>query len=254
MKRYLIIGLLLGVFLALGGTCAASITFVAATENDADSTSITVTVPTGVQDGDLLIMVCTQAEDEDGNWNTPSGWTQEVVDHPVGGTPPSVPGTSVFSRIAASEPASYACTITNTATDLVAKMVAFRSVDTGTPMDATPTTANGGNSANPDPPSITTVTDGAFVFAIAFQDNSTASSLTIPTGYTDPDGLGLIKRNTSGSNGCSLAVAYKEIVTAGAEDPGTFGFTASEEWGAISVAIRPTVVGGGKRRFGVIGD
>jgi len=219
-----------------------AITFVAATEATSATATVTINVPSGVLDGDLLLLVCVQSDGEDGSWNSLSGWTEEVVDAVAGGSAPSSPECSVFSRIASSEPASYAPSVDNPAgVGTVAKMMAFRNPDAATPMDQTPTTATGSGNATPDPPSITTQTPGAFVVAIGFMDDDLATLAGVPTGYTDPDGLGIIT-TAGGGNGCSLGVAYNEIASAGPEDPSAFNFSDSDEWGAISVALRP---GGG---------
>ncbi len=56
----------------------------------------------------------------------------------------------------------------------------WRGQDLTTPEDTTPTIASSGNGM-PDSPSITTVTDGALVFAIGFlDDDNVASSVTAP--------------------------------------------------------------------------
>jgi hypothetical protein len=219
-----------------------AITFVGATEANVDGQSLTISVVAGLQDNDVMWLIVTQSDGEDGSWNSLTGWVEQVVDAIVGGGPPSAPETSVFRRVvtdAGSEPASYAPSVdTGADVGLVGKMVAFRGVDIVTPVDATATTATGSGDANPNPPSITTVTDGAFVLAVGFKDDDNGVYGSVPTNYTDPDGLGTVV-NAGGGNGCSLGCAYREIVSFGAEDPGTFDFTDSDEWGAISLAIRP---------------
>lgn len=111
-------------------------------------------------------------------------------------------------------------------------VVVLIGVDTTTPEDAATTTATGINSAVANPPSITTVTDGAWVIAVA--ESSSSSDHTAPSGYSN-----FIFENGSAAQ---AALATKEITTAGAEDPGTMGGDSSPPifaWAAATVAVRP---------------
>lgn len=219
-----------------------AISLVGATEADANGQALPINVPAGTLDNDVMYLVVSQSDGEDGSWNSLTGWTEEVIDAGVGGGPPSAPECSVFRRVALSEPASYTPTIDNGAdVGLVGKMIVFRGVDTVTPVDATATTATGSGDANPNPPSISTVTNGAVVLAVGFADDDLGVYGSVPSGYSDPDGLGTVV-NSGGGNGCSLGVAWNTIPSSGPEDPGTFNFTDSDEWGAISLAIRPDLL------------
>lgn len=219
-----------------------AITLVGATEAFATAQALPINVPAGVQDNDVMWLVVVQSDGEDGSWNSLTGWVEQVVDAGVGGGPPSAPECSVFRRVADSEPASYTPTVDNGAdVGLVGKMVVFRGVDAVTPVDATATTATGSGDANPNPPSITTVTNGAVVLAVGFADDDLGAYGSVPADYSDPAGLGTVV-SSGGGNGCSLGVAWNTIAALGAEDPGTFDFTDADEWGAISLAIRPTTV------------
>lgn len=107
----------------------------------------------------------------------------------------------------------------------------FRGEDTGTPIDTAATSAiSGAASTNPDPPSITTVTDNAIVLAAAV---STAldSTITAPSGYS----------NNTQANSVSVTVAgaWKLISPAGAENPASWTNWSSGNWIAACVAIRP---------------
>lgn len=218
------------------------ITLVGATEATAIGQALPINLPAGVLDNDVMYIVVAQSDGEDGSWNALTGWVEEVVDAGVGGGPPSAPECSVFRRVALSEPASYTPTIDNGVdAGLVGKMIVFRGVDTVTPVDATATTATGSGDSNPNPPSITTGTNGAVVLVVGFMDDDLAVYGSVPSGYSDPDGLGIIT-SSGGGNGCSLGVAWNTIPSFGAEDPGTFEFTDPDEWGAISLAIRPDLL------------
>lgn len=115
---------------------------------------------------------------------------------------------------------------------------ALRGVDNTTPEDASPTTATG-NSTNPDPASITTATDGAWVLAGAASANND-SAITVPSSYSN-----LTNANSSSANPNTTGAATREITTAGAENPGTFGSWITGQWGCITVAVRPAPAVGG---------
>lgn len=115
-------------------------------------------------------------------------------------------------------------------------------VDTTTPEDATTTTATGINGAVPDPPSITTVTAGAWVIAIgACTHQSPTSGCTAPTNYTN------LEDDWSNSGWGRIMMATRNITAAGAEDPGVFTLGggvasgANDSWCAASVAVRPGI-------------
>ena len=113
--------------------------------------------------------------------------------------------------------------------------VVFRGVDSTTPIDATTTTASS-SSGDPNPAAITTATDGAMVVALAFLDDDLVEGgITAPSGYTLADAN---EFGSSGSGGTVMAV-YKEVATAGSEDPGTIVTTGDDWWWAATVALRP---------------
>lgn len=215
-----------------------TITYVDSTQADAGSgATLTLTKPTGVQDGDLLLAVIVVEDDATQTWDTvPSGWTLLVDSYATGGAPVSPPSCSVWYRVASSEGSSYDWILNASGLGIIGAMLAYRNVDNSTPMDATRTLAQGDNSQNPNPPSIDTVTNGAFVVAIAFHDDDTGLD-SMSSGYAEREEVA----DANGGNGATLGVCDDEIVSAGTEDPGTFQNSGSdsEEWGAITIALRP---------------
>jgi hypothetical protein len=189
---------------------------------------------TGLADDDYMIFSIVHAESEDGDWTvTPGGLTSLIAEHQAGQTPPSIPGISIWAKFASSESGTYTFT-TDFSSGMVGILAAYRGVLISTPQDAAATTAQSTAGGNIDAPSITTVTDGAFVLAFGFKDADT--NITVPTDYTSR-GLG---GTGAGGNGCAYMLADDEIVSAGAEDPAAFG-NASDEWGAVTMALRPIV-------------
>lgn len=107
----------------------------------------------------------------------------------------------------------------------------LRDVDLVSPQDATTTTATGTGTVTS--PSITTVTRAAWV--LPFASGNSLSTPTAPSGY-----IGLVRINAADNNDSTSAVAYKIVDPAGSEVIGTWGAFAPSNWGAITVAVRPS--------------
>lgn len=223
----------------LGGVPPDPMAFVAATEATSAVNSITINVPAGVVDGDTLLLQVTQSDGEDGNINALAGWIEELANQGSGGAPPSEPETSIFTRIASSEPASYVATCTNGgAVGMVARMIAFRVGDQVTSLDVAITTATHTDNT-PNPPSNTPVTRGCFAVAMWWHDDDLGVYGSIPAGYTDPDALGSVT-TAGGGNGCSIGSAIKLLTGAlQAENPAAFNVTDTDEGGSATILLRP---------------
>ena len=94
--------------------------------------------------------------------------------------------------------------------------IAFRNVNTTTPLDVTTTKNSSGS--RPNPPAITTSTDDTMIVAFGFiDDHSGVSALTAPSGYTQA------AYNYNSSYNASVMAIYKALPSAGTDDPGQFG-------------------------------
>lgn len=198
----------------------------------AGALSVSVNVPVGTVNGDTMIMIHSGSSAE--SYTTPSGWTVVAGPRSTANTG-SVPGMMCYRRTASSEPANYSPAGNGATVTRIAHIMTFRNVN-ATPIDATTTQASGAG-AVADCAVITTVTNGALVLAIGLMDADATPNMVEPSGYT------MIQATTLASavsNGHRLAVASKIVATAGAEDPGAFTGTAVDEWGAMTVAIRPS--------------
>ncbi len=56
-----------------------AITLVGATEATSTTDTVTINVPAGVQDNDLLYLVACQTDGEDGSWNSLAGWMVALI-------------------------------------------------------------------------------------------------------------------------------------------------------------------------------
>lgn len=125
----------------------------------------------------------------------------------------------------------------NTADALVAACIILRGQD-ASPIDVTSTTANG-SSADPDPASITPVSNDCAIITLATSGVNDGGVLA-PTNYTR-----VAQNAAADTNNITTAIAYR-ILTGGAgspEDPATFTAWSSGAWVAATVAIRPAGAG-----------
>lgn len=109
----------------------------------------------------------------------------------------------------------------------------LRGVDNTTPEDATPTTAKA-TTTNPDAPSITTVTDNAWVLALAASIVNDSSITPPASPYTLTS-----TNNQNDTNAATIACAVKTVAAHGAENPPSWTGWSSGAWFAVSVAVRP---------------
>lgn len=182
--RRLETGLLRQALVAFGGlllaaaTASGAVSRVGSAVGTVSSSAVSVqntTPPAGVASGDLMIAVVGQRGTGYPVVNSaPAGWTL-VLNRDDGGTS----GVSIYRKLAtASEPASYAWGLRNN--DRAAgAIVAFRGVDTTTPVEASGTQANAASTSY-TAPSITTTTADTLLLAI-FSAITGSASFTAPT-------------------------------------------------------------------------
>jgi hypothetical protein len=191
-----------------------------------------VTLPGSPQENDIVIY----AHSSDGAVSPgvqTSGYTDLLTDHAA-----TNPGRESGYKVMGVTPDTVATFNQATGNEYTAGVLqVWRSLDNGTPIDDTPTTATGGTGM-PDPPSFTTLTDDALVVAIGFlDDDNDASNVTAPSGYGD-----LLAHDNSGTpppDNATTMIASLEKASAGAEDPAAFGGTGTDQWAAVTFALRP---------------
>lgn len=103
-------------------------------------------------------------------------------------------------------------------------------------------TGNVGSDTNPDPLTLDPfnwATEDTLWIAVAACDG-TPTFTGFPTSYTQEDHTtaGGHAASSGGAGGAGLAMAYRQL-NAGSEDPGTFTISATEQWAALTVAVRP---------------
>ena len=196
--------------------------------------SSSVTAPTGMLPGDLLIVMrgadansFSDAEDE------PNGFTRLCYGR-------SACTISCSYRVQPNPVDSQITGIDGGAdsSDNAYIAMVFRNVNITNPIDVTTPDVNY-EDGRPLPPSITTVTDGCMLLVGgAWDDQNIESSVGSPSGYTDIREEDL---NDTATDLVTIACGYKLQETAGTETPGTFsgGLSSGEGSSSFIVALRP---------------
>lgn len=204
----------------------------ATSKETGNQTSHTVTLPTPVGAGDLVVVkVALDSFDEANSFTWPAPWVEIFdVEHP-GGNIVSV--TAGYLIAAGSETTVI---VTSTHSDH-STHIAYRFDDwhgTTPPEGATAT----GSSQTPDPPSLNPtgwdIEDTFWIAGIAV-DRPTDSHPTTadPTNYVNP-----VDSVDDVSSGVFCRTAEREL-NAASEDPATYTLTASEDWIAWTIGVPP---------------
>ena len=203
----------------------------------AAAANITINLPAGVVQNDVAYAaVATGATTDIDVTETGGTWT-ELADLYQNDTTDI--NMAVYRKVMGASPDASVTMDASAGTNIhVGIVVVLRGVDTTTPEDAATTTAGAIDSGTPNPPAITTVTQGAWV--LAFGGSSEGDAVpNAPANYGD-------LRFQNGTNVC-LAFARRLMAATGSENPLTFGDivgTTADSWAAATVAVRPAVAGG----------
>lgn len=119
-------------------------------------------------------------------------------------------------------------TITGISTASAAVAVGIRNVDNSSLIFSVAS----GTTGNPNPPSLASVTEAAFVLIFGLLDDvNVAGSVGAPAGYQ------LIEAVQATVAGQTVMAAYKIAETAGTYDPGAFTSTGTDDWVAFTISI-----------------
>jgi hypothetical protein len=187
------------------------------------ATSRSVTKPTGVVSGDVMIAVVTY--DGSADVVTASGWTE------LGSATGSDITAHVLYRVAGgSEGASYTFSVVNSHA-IGASITAYYNVDTTTPIDNYSIQANAAGASMPAPAAWATSTAGRLVFLGGVSNSTT---VTPPSGATE-----LVD---AGSTGIRVYVADEVLTTSGNHSKTATIASSSFASVAATVILRPTYV------------
>ncbi len=202
----------------------------------ANAASITVTLPSGSADGDLIFILLRGATEGGNRWSQTSGTTGwvEITGSDSNGQ------VSLFKQIGASE--------SNPSFDNVSSerllSIALRITGAEDPSTQFPerSTVSTGTSTGPNPSGVTP-TGGAKDYlwlAVASTGDGRASFDSAPADFTDLQNVG----TPGAANGCSAGTAER-LLNASTLNPGAFTISRSELWSAHTIAVHPVAAAAG---------
>jgi len=195
--------------------------------------AVTLTFSTTPSQNDYTVVVVGSPAETPADCSmTTTGYTRLAYHTGAAAANPSI---ALFYKKQGASPDATAVTVADggSGTDTSAIGFVLRGVDTSTPSDQTPTSAGETTGEDPNPASITTLTDGACVIIAALMTVVKDTSITTPSGYTTYSQVG------DDTYDHTLAAAYKVCGAAGVEEPAAWTTWGSGLWYAITVAFRP---------------
>ncbi len=225
-----------GLLIALAASLSAqaAITYVGAstTTSSSPTNSVTVTKPTGLAAGDVLLAYIVQRGNRfplsSNMVSTPTGWTL-VLANDNG----SSLGVVMYRKVAtASEPASYAWTL-GASDRTLGSIVAFRGVDNTTPVNVSGAQANAASTTY-TAPSVTTTAANTMLVTFFAATNGNASVNTA-TGMTQA--FAASSGGGAGPNGASIGSSYAIQAAAGASGTKTSTANTSLTSNGATVAL-----------------
>ncbi len=194
-----------------------------------NSASWTLTYPTNLASGDLILMIAAS----DGNTTTiipdDAGWTQGIANS--AGSAISL--TTYYKPSNGTETGTFTATVQG-GTEQGGWRIFRITGWWGTALNGITSFAANGSSANPDPPNLDPAgwaTEDTLWFACCAVDTSRTISVYPLASNNTADVSG-------GSTGATLGVCSTNS-TVGSLDPGTFTVSASDDWCAGTIAVRP---------------
>lgn len=209
----------------------------------ATRTNSTITAPTGIANGDLLVAVLHVGDSSALPALTvtpPAGWT-EVTNSPSASDKPD-PYTiaiHVFHKVASGESGNY--TFSHTSAETEGYMYRLTGADTTTPIDATPAAQqfSGTNGQTTGYDSVTPVTNGAFlIFAESDWDGPGAGAVSGSTPTISVRRAGSISWIGDGTQTTAGATGARTRTNGNTH-------TSLTRWASIVVPIRPATGGSG---------
>lgn len=199
------------------------ISFVGATANDTTTTTLTGSIPAGVQAGDVLVWTVVT---HNANVTTPpAGWDLRNTLSPG----PSIQVT--YTRtVTASTPAPVL--VMSAAGGHYGHLIAFRGVDTANPVDAVASVYNSANSTSHTAPTVTTTVADTMVLRVASCFTNTTRSYS----WTGVDNFNW---GASGTGRRYMASATQVKPVAGPTATSSATFTLSTWSYGLTLALRP---------------
>jgi len=206
------------------------------------ATQHTLTYPTGIQAGDLLIMFAAlDGANVTATWSGPS-YTRIVAQTSGGAGSQSL--DTAYKIASGSESGTFLLDLSASE-----QLICYHWRITGwhgtTPPEGTPSS---GNDANPDAPSETPSWGAGDTLWVAFAATNNGNLSVFPTNYNDNQAFD----NSGGSGIADGAVASRNL-NAASDDPGTYtNDIGIQPWAAATIAVRSSDVSGPAPLTGVV--
>lgn len=223
--------------LMLGSAAFGQITLRGSSSNNSVTTSISVTMPVGVVQNDVMIAVIAK-QGNIADATAPAGWTLIDGADLAGGTDRN--GTVFYKVAGPGEAGPYSFTLGAGTTHAGATIVAFAGVDPSTPFDVGPGTIQvNASSSTVTAAAITNTTANAAIVMCGMLagSNRTFSGWTT----TSPGALAEIAEDGTGdtNDGARAGAAWALKATISTTGSGTATLSGSERNGGILLALRP---------------
>jgi RHS repeat-associated protein len=222
----------------------AQITFRAAGAQVAGTgASITPVIPAGTQAGDLAILIVAGRPSDTSQPAAPAGWTLRSSSLREAGA--NDLRVMTFYRVLTATNTNPTVTLPanwqGNARGASAQIAVWRGVSTTTPFDTADITGNAA-AATWTPPTITTVTAGAWVVSLVASADDNALALSTAQSFTARISGANYDTTTGGDH--AIALADKAQATAGAVIQPTWSQTVNgtDPWAGITFALRPNAV------------
>lgn len=207
----------------------ASASAVATTTN---GNSVTVTKPSDVKSGDVLIAAIA-VDQQDPTITAPAGWMS--INETIQGTDVSL--ESFWKAAGGSEAANYTFQDTGAGnTRWAGAIVSYRGVDNSSPIDATGADGAGTGTSSISAPAVTSTVNRARVVGAYAVDNPATRTFTPPTGMTERADGGI---DNGGTNAVSMEIADLTKDTAGSSGPNVATASGTGNYAAHQFALKP---------------
>lgn len=209
----------------------------ATSQQTTNATTSVVTLPASVAAGDMLLALVSEDSGAVSNtWN--SGFT-ELLDTAVQSV---IVATAAYKIAAGGETSVTATHTTERSNQIGVRIPAAEWANDGT-APVISTIASSAGSTAPDATGVTfgwSATHNTIFITVAFWDDSVASTVSAyPSGYTDNN-----VTNVTASSAGRIAMAVKPSSAASSpQDAGAFTISASEQWGAVTIAVKGLATG-----------
>ena len=223
---------------ALSATNVATSTYpvvagTATSSENNNTNSHTITLPAGIQSGDLLLIFWSNRERNGINVPTPNGWTLLYES-----SSSNEARRICWYKIAnGNEGTSITINTYGSNQGIRSAHNSYRiaaGTYEGVPVAGTPAT---GNSGSPNPPSLVSGFGTTKTLWIAASHSLGASDVTAPASYSNLKQIYSNDVAQASTFYATMATATRELEAA-SEDPGSFSLSPSEEWVANTVAIQ----------------